>query len=71
MSITSQGYKYTAILRVRNMSREDIGSYYCYAENSMGSTRDDVTVYSKYQLYSVVSYSDNRLLRIFFVYDNN
>ncbi|CAH1647036.1 unnamed protein product [Spodoptera littoralis] len=46
MSITSQGYKHTAVLRVRNMSREDIGSYYCYAENSMGSTRDDVTVYT-------------------------
>ena len=47
MSVKSQGYKYTALLRVRNMSREDIGSYYCYAENSMGSARDDVTVYSK------------------------
>ncbi|KAF9814880.1 hypothetical protein SFRURICE_016725 [Spodoptera frugiperda] len=46
MSITSQGYKHVAVLRVRNMSRDDIGSYYCYAENSMGSTRDDVTVYT-------------------------
>lgn len=48
MSVISQGYKHTAVLRVKNMSREDIGSYYCYAENSMGSARDDVTVYSKY-----------------------
>ncbi|XP_063893422.1 lachesin [Helicoverpa armigera] len=46
MSLKSQGYKHTALLRVRNMSRDDIGSYYCYVENSMGSARDDITVYT-------------------------
>ncbi|XP_075972019.1 lachesin-like [Anticarsia gemmatalis] len=46
MNINSQGYKHTAILRVKNMSRDDIGSYYCYAENSMGTARDDITVYT-------------------------
>ncbi|CAH0605510.1 unnamed protein product [Chrysodeixis includens] len=46
MSITSQGYKHTAVLKVKNVSRDDIGSYYCYAENSMGSARGGITIYT-------------------------
>ncbi|XP_059052787.1 lachesin-like [Achroia grisella] len=45
-SIISVSYKHTATLKINNISREDIGPYYCYAENSLGSTRDDVTLYT-------------------------
>ncbi|KAM3967367.1 lachesin [Aphomia sociella] len=44
--ITSSSYKYIAILKINNVSREDIGPYYCHAENSLGFTRDDVTLYT-------------------------
>ncbi|CAB3238939.1 unnamed protein product [Arctia plantaginis] len=49
MNLKSTEYKHTASLRVKNVTRKDIGSYYCYAENSLGTARDDVTVYSKYE----------------------
>ncbi|XP_028026040.1 lachesin-like [Bombyx mandarina] len=42
----SKSYKHTVILRVYNVSREDIGSYYCCAENQLGSSKDDVTLYT-------------------------
>ncbi|XP_026322179.1 lachesin-like [Hyposmocoma kahamanoa] len=45
-SMTSQGYKHTAVLKVNNVSRDDIGSYHCYAENSLGVESDDITLYT-------------------------
>lgn len=43
----SQGYKHTTVLKVNNVSRDDIGSYHCHAENSLGVESDDITLYSK------------------------
>ncbi|XP_026755688.2 lachesin-like [Galleria mellonella] len=45
-SITSNSYKHTATLKINNVSRNDIGPYYCHVENSLGSTLDDITVYT-------------------------
>ncbi|XP_063824550.1 lachesin-like [Ostrinia nubilalis] len=45
-SMTSQGYKHTAALRIWNVSREDIGAYHCNADNPLGSARDDITLYT-------------------------
>ncbi|KAJ0178851.1 hypothetical protein K1T71_005626 [Dendrolimus kikuchii] len=45
-SIKSESYKHTAELCIKNVSREDIGTYYCHAENSLGSAFDDVTLYT-------------------------
>ncbi|XP_072939979.1 lachesin-like [Epargyreus clarus] len=45
-SIKSSGYKHSATLRINNVSRDDIGSYKCHVENSLGVARDDVTLYT-------------------------
>ncbi|KAL4706592.1 hypothetical protein ACJJTC_009004 [Scirpophaga incertulas] len=45
-SIKSQGYKHTATLKVNNVSREDIGAYYCHVENPLGIASEDITLYT-------------------------
>ncbi|XP_053604014.1 lachesin-like [Plodia interpunctella] len=44
--MSSQRYKHVSLLRISNVSRDDIGPYFCNVENSMGNARDDVTLYT-------------------------
>lgn len=48
MLIKSHNYVHDVEFKVRNISRKDIGQYLCHAENPLGSSHDDMTIYSKY-----------------------
>ncbi|GBP81834.1 hypothetical protein EVAR_56304_1 [Eumeta japonica] len=47
-SVKSDGYRHSASLRILNLSRDDIGSYRCQVENSLGSAHADITLYSQF-----------------------
>ncbi|XP_047984317.1 protein amalgam-like isoform X2 [Leguminivora glycinivorella] len=44
--IKSNSYKHTAVLKIDDVSRDDIGAYQCVAENVLGTARDDITLYT-------------------------
>ncbi|CAK1598704.1 unnamed protein product [Parnassius mnemosyne] len=42
----SCGYEHTSILKINNVSRDDVGPYQCHAENLLGSGNGSVTLYT-------------------------